>query len=59
MKPPYIPECLELKSFDKYSEKYVTHLKKEKSKYKNDKTVNSYYDEDDTFGFNSNWADEF
>jgi cGMP-dependent protein kinase len=59
MKPPYIPECLELKNFDNYKEKYITHLKKEKNKYKIEKSVNSYGDDDDTYGFKSNWADEF
>ena len=60
IKPPYIPESIEIKGFDNYPEKYVDHLKKEKKKFKGDKVVNSYYDEEeDNYGFKSNWADEF
>ena len=59
MKPPYIPETVEVKSFENYPEKYTDYLKKEKNKYKSDKAVNSYEDEDENLGFKNNWADEF
>jgi cGMP-dependent protein kinase len=60
MKPPYIPETLELKGFDNYPDKYTDYLSKERKKSsKKDKVVNSYDDEDDNYGFKSNWADEF
>ena len=60
MKPPYIPETLELKGFDNYPDKYTDYLIKEKKKSnKKEKVVNSYDDEDDTYGYKSNWADEF
>ena len=59
MKPPYIPDSLELKSFDKYTEKYTTYLKKERKKMKNNNTVNSGDEDDNNCIYKSNWADEF
>ena len=59
LKPPYIPESLELKSFDNYPVKYTEYIAKDKKKFKNDKVVNSYDDEDDNCCFKNNWADEF
>ena len=59
MKPPYIPDSLELKSFDKYTEKYTTYLKKERKKMKNNNTVNSGDEDDNNSIYKSNWADEF
>ena len=61
IKPPYIPESIEIKGFENYPEKYVDHLKKEKKKFKGNKVVSSCYDdeEEDNYGFKSNWADEF
>ena len=44
---------------DNYSEKYLEHLSKDKKKFKNEKAVNSYDDEDDNYEFKNNWADEF
>ena len=59
MKPPYIPDSLELTSFDKYTEKYTTYLKKERKKMKNNNTVNSGDEDDNNSIYKSNWADEF
>jgi len=60
MKPPYIPEPLEFKSFENYPEKYITHIQKAKNKYKRHKVVNSYDDDDaNSSSYNNNWADEF
>ena len=61
IKPPYIPESIEIKGFENYPEKYTEHLKKEKKKFKGNKVVSSCYDdeEEDNYGFKSNWADEF
>ena len=60
MKPPYIPDSLDLKDFENYPNKYCDYLNKEKRKAKkSDKAINSYVDEDDNFGFKNNWADEF
>ena len=61
IKPPYIPESIEIKGFENYPEKYTEHLKKEKKKFKGNKVVSSCYDdeEEDNHGFKSNWADEF
>jgi len=59
MKPPYIPETIELKNFDNYTEKYTLHLKREKRNYKSDKTLNSAVDDEDNYGYEKNWADEF
>ena len=58
MKPPFIPETLEFRSFDKYPEKYISHLKKERKKLRNNNTINSG-DEDENGTFKKNWADEF
>ena len=56
IKPPYIPESLEIKSFAEYPTRYVDYLKKEKRKQRN--SVASQYEDDDN-SFSKNWADEF
>ena len=56
IKPPYVPESLDIKSFFEYPTKYVDYLKKEKKKQRN--SVSSQYDDDDN-NFSKNWADEF
>ena len=59
IKPPYIPETVELKSFDNYTEKYSAHLKKDKRNFKCDKSLNSAVDDEDNYEYDKNWADEF
>ena len=56
IKPPYIPESLEIKSFPEYPTKYIDYLKKKKKKQRN--SVASQYEDDDN-SFSKNWADEF
>ena len=56
LKAPYIPESLELKSFEEYTTKYIDHLKTTKRNRKQS-YVSIYDDIDNTFS--NNWADEF
>ena len=57
LKPPYIPDTVELKSFEEYPVKYVEYLKKDKKQQKNS-IVSQYNDENENI-FSKNWADEF
>ena len=56
MKPPYIPESIEIKPFEDYTIKYTEYLKKEK-KGKRESIFSQYEDEESSFV--KNWADEF
>ena len=56
IKAPYIPESLEIKSFEEYPIKYIDYLKKERRKQRN--SIASQYEDDDN-SFSKNWADEF
>ena len=56
LKPPYIPESVEIKSFEEYPITYIDHLKKEKKNRK--ESIVSIY-EDNNNSFIKNWADEF
>ena len=56
LKPPYIPESVEIKSFEEYPMTYIDYLKKEKKKRK--ESIVSIY-EDNNNSFVKNWADEF
>ena len=56
LKPPYIPESVELKSFEEYNVKYIDHLKTVKRNRK--QSIVSIYDDNDNH-FSNNWADEF
>ena len=57
LKPPYIPDTVELKSFEEYPVKYVEYLKRDKKQQKNS-IVSQYNDENENI-FSKNWADEF
>ena len=57
MKPPYIPESIEIKSFDQYETKYTEYLKKERKKSQKGTIVSQYEDEENSYV--KNWADEF
>jgi cGMP-dependent protein kinase len=57
LKPPYIPDILELQSFDEYPVKYVEYLKRDKKQQKNS-IISQYNDENENI-FSKNWADEF
>ena len=56
LKPPYIPESREIKSFEEYPIKYIEYLKKGKKKKRNS-IFNQYDDQNNCF--KNNWADEF
>ena len=56
LKPPYIPESVEMKSFVEYPMKYIDYLKTEKKKQRN--SIMSQY-EDEENNYTKNWADEF
>ena len=56
LKPPYIPESIEIKSFVEYPMKYNEYLKKEKKKQRN--SIMSQYEDEDN-NYSKNWADEF
>ena len=56
LKPPYIPESVEIKSFEEYPITYIDYLKKEKKQRK--ESIVSIY-EDNNNSFVKNWADEF
>ena len=58
LKPPYIPESLELKKFEEYSMKYTEYLKNSKKKLKRNSVVSTYDDEEEN-NYKNNWADEF
>ena len=58
LKPPYIPESIEIKSFEEYPLKYTDYLKKERKKTQKGSIV-SAYDDDSNNNFAKNWADEF
>ena len=58
IKPPYIPESIEIKSFEEYPLKYTDFLKKERKKSQKGSLV-SAYDDDSNNDFTKNWADEF
>ena len=58
IKPPYIPESIEIKSFEEYPLKYTEYLKKERKKSQKGSIV-SVYDDDSDINFTKNWADEF
>ena len=58
LKPPYIPESLDIKSFEEYPMKYLEYLKKERKKSHKD-SIASAYDDDSNNNFTKNWADEF
>ena len=57
LKPPYIPESIEIKKYEDYPVKYVDYLKKER-KRENKGSIISAYD-DDNNNYTKNWADEF
>ena len=57
LKPPYIPESIEVKSYEDYPIKYLDYLKKER-KRENKGSIISAYD-DDNNNYTKNWADEF
>jgi cGMP-dependent protein kinase len=58
IKPPYIPEAIEIKSFEDYPVKYVEYLKRDRKKSQKG-TIVSAYDDDDSNNYAKNWADEF
>ena len=57
LKPPYIPESIDIKNFEDYPVKYTDYLNREK-KRENKGSIISTYD-DDKNNFTKNWADEF
>ena len=57
IKPPYIPETIEIKSFENYPVKYVEYLKRDRKKSHKDTMVSTY--DDDSSNYAKNWADEF
>ena len=58
IKPPYIPETIEIKNFEDYPVKYVEYLKKDRKKSQK-ATIVSTYDDDNSSNYAKNWADEF
>ena len=56
LKPPYIPESVEMKSFVEYPMKYIDYLKTEKKKQRN--SIMSQHEHDEN-NYTKNWADEF
>ena len=58
LKPPYIPESVEIKSFEEYPMKYVEYLKKDRKKQQKGSIISAYDDENNN-NFTKNWADEF
>ena len=58
LKPPYIPESIEVKSYEDYPIKYVDYLKKERKK-ENKGSIISAYEDDNNNNYTKNWADEF
>ena len=59
LKPPYIPEPIELKKFEEYPTKYIDYLKKSrKNTHKGEESIVSAYENDDNI-YTKNWADEF
>ena len=58
LKPPYIPESVEVKSFEEYPMKYVEYLKKDRKKQQKGSIISAYDDENNN-NFTKNWADEF
>ena len=58
LKPPYIPESIEVKSFEEYPMKYIDYLKKDRKKSQKGSIISAYDDENNN-NFTKNWADEF
>ena len=58
LKPPYIPESIEVKSFEEYPIKYIDYLKKDRKKSQKGSMISAYDDENNN-NFAKNWADEF
>ena len=58
LKPPYIPESVEIKNFEEYPMKYIDYLKKDRKKQQKGSIISAYDDENNN-NFSKNWADEF
>ena len=58
LKPPYIPESLEVKSFEEYPMKYIDYLKKDRKKAQKGSIISAYDDENNN-NYTKNWVDEF
>ena len=58
LKPPYIPESVEIKNFEEYPMKYIDYLKKDRKKQQKGSIISAYDDENNN-NFTKNWADEF
>ena len=57
LKPPYIPESIEIKSFEEYPLKYTEYLKKERKQRPKGSNISTYDDKNNHYV--KNWADEF
>ena len=56
--PQYIPKKSNIKNFNDFNIKYITHLKEKESKNQ-ENTLFSSYEEDDDIPYDENWADIF
>ena len=57
MKPPYIPESIEIKNFNEYPTRYTEYLQKQRKESKKGTIISQY--EDNENDYMKNWVEEF